>query len=292
MEKKQARQLVENIAKHPFDRERYQHFLRNFLNGYEEKENRYYKNARLWEQFWPHINFYERIGKYVDPEGFELDLLIVEVPNFSKIEKARTALRNLIVKHLKTFGDKNYALVAFYAKDDKGADWRFSFVKIEHGAYKDEKGKVKIKQELTPARRHSFLVGEHENSHTACRQLLPLLEMDYADPKIEEIEAAFSIEKVTGEFFDQYKALFVKLADHLKKQPFFKQSTVEETDQAVSRFAKKLLGQIVFLYFLQKKGWLGVAKEKAWGDGSRRFMQEQYDQVAGRDGNEIRDFLQ
>ena len=61
-------------------------------------------------------------------------------------------------------------------------DWRFSFVKIEHEAYRDDKGKIKLKQELTPARRHSYLVGVHENSHTACKQLLPVLTMDYADP--------------------------------------------------------------------------------------------------------------
>ena len=83
--------------------------------------------------------------------------------------------------------------------------------------------------------------------------------------RIDEIEAAFCIEKVTNEFFDQYKALFVKLAEHLKTQPYFQQSSEEETGQAVSRFAKKLLGQIVFLYFLQKKGWLGVAKDERWG---------------------------
>jgi hypothetical protein len=37
-------------------------------------------------------------------------------------------------------------------------------------------------------------------------------------------------------------------------------------------FAKKLLGQIVFLYFIQKKGWLGVAKGGKWGDGPRNFL--------------------
>jgi hypothetical protein len=37
-------------------------------------------------------------------------------------------------------------------------------------------------------------------------------------------------------------------------------------------FAKKLLGQIVFLYFLQQKGWLGVARGQAWGAGARDFM--------------------
>jgi methylase of polypeptide subunit release factors len=293
MDKKQSRLLIQQLFTQAFDRERYQNFLRNLLNRIEpgSRGGRQYTGNLIPEAFNGHVNQYWCLGKYVDPEGNELDLLVVEVKTFTKLERARSALRNFAVNRLKQF-EKEASLIAFYAQDDKGADWRFSFVKIEHGAYKDEKGKVKIKQELTPARRHSFLVGVHENSHTACRQLLPLLEMDYADAKIEEIEAAFSIEKVTGEFFDQYKALFVKLADHLKKQPFFRQTTVEETDQAVSRFAKKLLGQIVFLYFLQKKGWLGVTKDKAWGDGSRRFMQEQYDQVAGMRGGYFRDFLQ
>jgi hypothetical protein len=37
-------------------------------------------------------------------------------------------------------------------------------------------------------------------------------------------------------------------------------------------FAKKLMGQIVFLYFLQKKGWLGVTKGKDWGTGPHDFL--------------------
>ena len=38
-------------------------------------------------------------------------------------------------------------------------------------------------------------------------------------------------------------------------------------------FAKRLLGQIVFLYFLQKKGWLGVGRGEAWGSGPKDFLQ-------------------
>ncbi|GAB4167287.1 MAG: hypothetical protein Tsb0017_08910 [Geothermobacteraceae bacterium] len=290
MDKKQAKDLIQGLFSRSFDLDSYRHFLRNLLNHYEERDKHYAGNL-ITEAFRSHINQYWRIGKYVDPDGNELDLLVVEVKSFSKLERARTALRNFAVNRLKQF-EKEASLIAFYAKDDNGADWRFSFVKIEHEAYLDDKGKVKLKQDLTPARRYSYLVGEHENSHTACKQLLPVLSMDYADPRIEEIEASFSIEKITEEFFDQYKALFQKLAEHLKKQPWFKQPSDEETDQVVSRFAKKLLGQIVFLYFLQKKGWLGAAKGKNWGEGSKRFLRQRYDQVTKAGGNYYRDFLQ
>jgi len=293
MDKKQAQQLIQQLFTEPFDRERYQHFLHNFLNKIEpgSRGGKHYTGNLIPEAFNQHVTQYWCLGKYVDPDGEELDLLVVEVKTFTKLERARTALRSFAVNRLKQF-EKSASLIAFYAKDDNGADWRFSFVKIEHEAYKDEKGKVKLKQELTPAKRHSFLVGVHENSHTACKQLLPVLTMDYADPRIEEIEAAFSIEKVTEEFFDQYKALFQKLAEQLKKQKFFKHASEAETDQAVSRFAKKLLGQIVFLYFLQKKGWLGAARGKKWGEGSKNFMRERYDRIAKAGDSYYHDFLQ
>ncbi len=291
MDKAQARRLIEELFTNPFDLERYRYFLRNLLNRYEERDRQYSGNY-IPEAFRPHVNQYWRIGKYVDPAGNELDLLVVKVKTLAKLERARSALRNFAVNRLKQF-EKDGSLIAFYAADDNGADWRFSFVKIEHEAVLDKKtGKVKLKQELTPARRYSYLVGKHENSHTAARQLLPLLEMDYADPEVEEIEAAFSVEKVTDEFFDQYKTLFRKLAEQLKRQTWFKRATEEETDQAVSRFAKKLLGQIVFLYFLQKKGWLGVAKGGRWGTGPKRFMRERFEEVAADGGNYFRDFLQ
>lgn len=290
MDKNQAKQSITELFTNAFDRELYQLFLRNLLNQYELRDGHYTGNY-VPDAFKQHVKQYWRIGKYVDPDGNQLDLLVVQVKTLNKLERARSALRNFAVDRLKQF-EKEASLVAFYAEDDQGADWRFSFIKIEHEAYQDGKGKVKLKQELTPAKRYSYLVGVHENSHTASKQLLPLLEMDYADPKIEEIEAAFSIEKVTSEFFDQYKALFQKLAEHLKRQPSFKAGSEEERDLRVSRFAKKLLGQIVFLYFLQKKGWLGVAKDGGWGDGSKRFMRDRFNQTIEDGGNYYPDFLQ
>jgi len=281
--------LIHKLFTKPFDQQRYERFLRELLNHFERRD-KHYTGDLIPEAFAQHINQYWRVGKYVDPDGEELDLLVVEVSSFAKLERARSALRNFAVSRLKRFG-KEASLIAFYAKDDGGEDWRFSFVKIEHEAYRDEKGKVKLKQNLTPAKRYSYLVGVHETSHTAAKQLLPILTMDYADPRIEEIEVAFSVEKVSNEFFGQYKQLFLTLAAYLKTQPFFQRDSEEETGQAVSRFAKKLLGQIVFLYFLQKKGWLGVPKDGKWGEGSRRFMRERFDEAVRNGGNYFRDFL-
>jgi hypothetical protein len=290
METTQAKELIRDIFQNRFRREHYQLFLRNLLNDIEFRGKHYLGNL-IPPAFKEQVSQYWRIGKYVDPDGHEMDLLVVELTTLSKLDHARSMLRSFAVNRLKTF-NKECSLIAFYSREDNGADWRFSYVKIEHQAFKDEKGKVKIKDEFTPARRCSYLVGEHENSYTAARQLLPLLERDFANPRIAEIEAAFSIEKVTDEFFEQYKLLYLKLSVHLEHQPLFQYRFGKEPSHSVSWFAKKLLGQIVFLYFLQKKGWLGVAKDDRWGAGSRRFMRDRFGIVADEEKNYYRDFLQ
>lgn len=290
MDKKIAQSLIEKTFNNAFNEEQFTIFAKNLLNDFEDKDNRYSGNL-IWDDYKEHINAYKRIGKYIDPDGEALDVLIVEVKSVAKLERARTVLRNFVIKHLSKF-EKDYALVAFYSKEDDGADWRFSFIKLEYSSETDAKtGKVKNKTEFTPAKRYSFLVGKYEKAFTAKNQLLPLLQNISNNPTIEDLEAAFSIEKVTDEFFNQYKDLYVKLYEHFEQDNNVKIAIAEaEIDNA--RFTKKLLGQIVFLYFLQKKGWLGVAKNERWGTGKKRFVQELFNQAQTENVNFFRDKLQ
>ncbi|MEY3788554.1 MAG: hypothetical protein RLZ75_2761 [Pseudomonadota bacterium] len=289
MDNKQAQDLINDVLQHKFNREKFSHLIRNLLNNIEPRD-KHYSGTFIPEAYREHIHQYWRVGKYISPTNDELDILIVEVKSLSKLNTARTTLRNFAIKCLNTF-EKDYSLIAFYAKDDNGEDWRFSFIKQEHTAYLNDLGKVKTKTDTLPARRYSFLVGEHENSYTARKQLLPLL-TDSVKPTLAAIEQAFSIEKVTNEFFQQYKELYIKLSEHLATQALFISGTEEENRLKVARFAKKLLGQIVFLYFLQKKGWLGVEKNSAWGTGDKRFLSNRFSQISEQNANYYRDFLQ
>lgn len=290
MDKKTAQELIEKTFNNAFSEEQFTIFAKNLLNDLEPKSNSYSGNL-IWDDYKEHINTYKRIGKYIDPEGEALDVLIVEVKNVNKLERARTVLRNFVIKHLSKF-EKDYALVAFYSKEDEGADWRFSFIKLEYRSELDEeRGKVKTKKEFTPAKRYSFLVGKYEKAHTAKNQLLPLLQNIANNPTITELEAAFSIEKVTNEFFNQYKDLYIKLYEHFENDSIVK-AAVDAAGIDNTRFTKKLLGQIVFLYFLQKKGWLGVAKNERWGTGKKRFVQELNEQAQAERVNFFKDKLQ
>ena len=290
MDKKSAQNLIEDTFNDSFSEERFTIFAKNLLNDLEPKSN-FYTGNLIWDDYKEHINTYKRIGKYIDPEGEALDVLIVEVKSVTKLERARTVLRNFVIKHLSKF-EKDYALVAFYSKEDEGADWRFSFIKLEYKSELDEeKGKVKTKKEFTPAKRYSFLVGKYEKTHTAKIQLLPLLQNISNNPTLEELEAAFSIEKVTDEFFNQYKDLYIKLYEHFENDKKVK-AAIKEAQIDNARFTKKLLGQIVFLYFLQKKGWLGVVQNARWGTGKKRFVQELYEQAQNKKLNFFKDKLQ
>jgi Alw26I/Eco31I/Esp3I family type II restriction m6 adenine DNA methyltransferase len=290
MDKKTAQQLIENTFNDTFNENRFTLFAKNLLNDLEPKNNSYSGNL-LWDDYKEHINSYKRIGKYIDPEGEALDVLIVEVKSIHKLERARTALRNFVIKHLGKF-EKDYALVAFYSKEDNGDDWRFSFIKLEYRSELDEaKGKVKTKKEFTPAKRYSFLVGKYEKAYTAKNQLLPLMQNISNNPTINELENAFSIEKVTDEFFTQYKELYVKLFEHFENDARIKVA-LNKSNIDNARFTKKLLGQIVFLYFLQKKGWLGVAQNAKWGTGNKRFVQDLFDLAHTENINFFKDKLQ
>ena len=292
MDKNSAIQLIENTFNDKFDENQFTLFIKNFLNDIEQGDKvKTWSGNYLWDDYKEHINTYKRIGKYIDPEGDALDVLIVQVKSVTKLQKARTTLRNFVNKHLRKF-EKDYALVAFYSKEDEGADWRFSFIKLEHQSYLDEeKQKVKTREEVTPAKRYSFLVGEYEDSHTAKNQLLPLLQNIANNPTLEELETAFSIEKVTDEFFGQYKDLFIKLSSHFDNDEHIK-AELKNANIDNSRFTKKLLGQIVFLYFLQKKGWLGVPEKETWGKGDKRFLQDLFTKADDNNKNYFNDYLQ
>jgi hypothetical protein len=276
MDKLNAIRLLDETFKKDFDIQRYERFVKELFNNFNMKQ----KSLLVWNEYQDYIKSFLHLGSYMDNSKNVVDVLVVELGRTSSRDRARTMQRNFVAKYLRNTG-KDAALVAFHGGDE---DWRFSFVKIEYIRIKDEEGKTKIEEEFTPAKRYSFLVGKNEPNHTCESQFLKLIMEDEINPSLEEIETAFSVDNVTKEFFREYKNLFLNLKEELDK--------IKGTDKNIKRefeeknistvdFSKKLLGQIVFVYFLQKKGWLGVAKEddgkfKEWGTGPRNFLSKLY----------------
>ena len=293
MNRDQSRNLIKSTFTRAFDKTSFHTFAINVLNHIDESKAQAWSTQYVKDAFKPHVQRYERLGTYTSPNKETLDVLIVHLTNESKLERARTAIRNFVADHLKTRDEKDAALVAFVSPTEQ--QWRFSYVKMDYATVLKESGKVGVETRLTPARRFSYLVGEGESSHTAQSRFLGLLQDTQTDPQLANIEEAFSVEAVTKEFFTKYAELFEQINKALGKlvekdkaiRDEFKAKGVTTID-----FAKKLMGQIVFLYFLQKKGWLGVEKGKEWGTGPRDFLRRLANGQYGKYDNFFNDVLE
>lgn len=286
----QARRCVEQTFRQAFDESRYLHFIRNLVNHLDESKRQTWTLKKA--AFKDFVNHFTRLGTYTDPNGDRADLLVIHLTKETTLARGRVTLRNFVADYLTTgHGEDKSAVIAAFVSPGETNDWRFSFVKLDYTFEKTDLGLVAERRLLTPARRSSYLVGANENCHTAQKQFVNLLEHDEVDPSIEQLEAAFSVEKVTDEFYKRYKILFEKtrdaLAAFLESAPVIKHH-FNDRGIACDDFAKKLLGQIVFLYFLQKKGWFGVERSNEWGTGRRDFIRHlftnraEYAQVSGR----------
>jgi len=279
MDKSQARQIIKETFENPFDKNRFNSFIKNLLNRIDESQFSY-QGQIIPDSFKPYINKLERVGKYSDGEN-KIDILIIKLQRETSLERARTMQRNFVAWYLNGSrgGElKDAALVAFVSPDQ--SDWRFSLVKMDYKFEETKSGKTKVKEEFTPARRWSFLVGVNEKSHTAQSRLVNIVADDEHNPALVQLEEAFNIETVTKEFFFEYRNLFIRTKEALdkiiKNDPKLK-AEFEAKDVDSVNFSKKLLGQIVFLYFLQKKGWFGVERDAKWGEGSKRFLRELFE---------------
>ncbi len=279
MDKQAAIKLITQTFDAPFDEQRFANFARNLFNQIDESKAFSQQGVYIWDAFKDHVRQYKRLGTYTDPEGTKIDILIVRLKKGTALSRARTMQRNFVARHLRERDEKDAAIVAYYT--DGQPDWRFSLVKMEYQIhYSQETDRLKVKESLTPARRYSFLVGQNEPNHTAQQQLVPILQETRHNPTLAQLEAAFNIESVTKDFFQKYKALFLDLKDELDRLTHKQKAVKAEFDRAgieTANFAKKLLGQIVFLYFLQKKGWLGVAQGQTWGSGPKDFLRRLFE---------------
>ncbi|MGC8887916.1 MAG: Eco57I restriction-modification methylase domain-containing protein, partial [Verrucomicrobiia bacterium] len=299
MNKEQAKNLIIKTFENSFDKYNFVEFISNLLKTYDRSKSLEprYGTQGITERYLDFIGSWERIGRYEDSGGNKIDILVVKLKRGQSLYRARTAQRNFVADYLNgklgTTEQKAAALVAFVSPDEE--DWRFSLVKMEYRFVEAPSGKVKVEEEFTPAKRWSFLVGKNEKSHTAQSRFLEILEDDDCQPTLEDLEQSFDVEVVTKEFFEKYRELFIRtkleldrilsLDEKVRKE--FENKNINTVD-----FAKKLLGQIVFLYFLQKKGWFGVERGKPWGEGPKDFIRRLFNKEFGDYKNFYNDILE
>lgn len=232
-----------------FNMSKFNEFIKDLLNLENENIIDGKSQKATSEQYKNYIDTAQLYARYEDSKRRKIGVIVIKLQDNKHPANARTMQRNYIA-HLLDAYNLDATLSAIYSDTDD--TWRLSFVKQEID-FSDGK----LKSKFTPAKRYSYLFGKDEPNHTAKEQLLELLEKNDKKYSIEEIEEKFSVEKVTKDFFENYKENYLKLKETLESNEEFI-SESKRCDFTSEEFTKKLMGQIVFIYFLQKKGWLGV----------------------------------
>lgn len=231
-----------------FEETRFKYLVESIFNDVDWKiEGRYETNVKEFEGFYESCNI---IGLYEDINEEQLLIITTKLSEEKSTVSSRSIQRNLISTLLKNYGI-DHALVAFYSNEEF---WRLSYVGLN---YSYENGKLIT--EKIPAKRFSYLLGPNEPNHTVQKQLLVL--SNNPNNTVSNLIDAFSVEKVTKEFYKLYEMKYKELRDNLILNEQFQSESIrlkKDITKFAKQFTKKLLGQIVFLYFLQKKGYMGI----------------------------------
>ncbi|MBS0645917.1 MAG: Eco57I restriction-modification methylase domain-containing protein [Verrucomicrobia bacterium] len=187
----------------------------------------------------------------------------------TKLAFNKVGLRNLLRSIYKY--DVDGALIVFV----QGNKWRFSYVS-------------ETSSRETEPKRYTYLFGTGESCRTAAERFYNL-----KDKKIylQDLFDAFSVDKLNQDFFKSYNEFYKRAVAHLTSDTQYykwladkKQEEEDKKQKPIRDYVKKLLGRIVFLHFLQKKGWLGIPEETTvWEGGDKQFMQNLFSQYPAKD---------
>ena len=218
------------------------------------------------------------------------DVFDITVNDHVQMKRNRVAVQQLIRRIMSTYSS---AFMVFHYNDDDKWDWRFTFC-----------SKQGNNRESTNSKRYTFLLGPNQACRTAADNFKKLAAKG-GNIELSDIVKAFDVEALSDEFFDKYKeqyekfVMFITGKKFVKKDGGWKEKVFHEPhpqiyadfgrdDKRVRDYVKKMLGRIVFLHYLQKKGWLGVEPGNEWNSGNKDFM---YDLFAKSSEKQQANFL-
>ena len=203
------------------------------------------------------------IGTINNIKSEDIELFDVTLKNTSDISRSRVGIQRLIRSALSQY---SHAFIVFHYKDCENKEWRFSYLHKE-GTLKN----------TTSAKRYTYVFGNEHNPRTATERFEILANSKKTD---DDLINAFSVEALSKEFFDKYEELYNSFVEYMIVTPAMQKSfkTViakydtgdDENDveeiyktkyKPLRDYVKKMMGRLVFLYFLERKGWLNSDKK-------------------------------
>lgn len=230
------------------------------------------------------------IGKITLPDGHIIAIYEVELSDSVIIERNRAGIRNLLCTNWRGMGCSGAFMFCF--RQDE-AVLRFSYVSESFVFTEDGS----ITKESTDTKRFTYLLGEGHRSRTAIKQFEDLKKSSL---DLKAITKAFSVEALSDLFFKEYKKHYEDIIEFITGKRMVKVANKWEeqitgqpcreimqefaqfpdTEKAVRDYVKKLMGRLVFIQFLQKKGWMGCSAGESWSDGDKEFVQNLFDKTS------------
>ena len=232
------------------------------------------------------------LGKITLSDEQTIAVYEVELSDSVDIERNRRGIRDMLASSWR--GIHAGAFMFCYRNNESVL--RFSYVSeswtfAEDGTYK---------KESTDTKRFTYLLGEGHRSRTAIQQFEKLRNSPLS---LKDLTKAFSVDAVGDMFFKEYKKNYEDIIFYVTGKRMVKVANKWEERQegeaceaimkefahfpnpekAVRDYVKKLMGRLVFLQFLQKKGWLGVRTNEEWGTGDAEFIQNIFAQTKDKD---------
>lgn len=226
-----------------------------------------------------------KYGEMQTSDNKTIELFDVVLRDNVRIERNKIKVGSLVKNKIMT----THALFAnFSYETPNDKEWRFSFIAYDSFF---EEGDIVTKE--TNPKRYTYLLGNGNSCRTASNRFDSLT--SNSEITLALVKEAFSVENVSKDFFDEYRKHYGDFVQFLtgkrtekvkgkwtevkkgKPSPLLA-STFGGDEKKARDFCKKTLGRIVFLYFLQKKGWLG-ASSLQYTDGDSNFLQTFFNQT-------------
>ena len=232
------------------------------------------------------VKSFRQLGNVRLNDGKTLAIFDVQLDDDTNISRNRVELRNLTAKYIDQ--TTTHGVLAVFSSDS--SDYRFTFTAKETEF--DENMELVTKQ--TEPKRYTYVLGPNESCKTPADRFYKLHEQKDT-VALENVVEAFSVEKLNKEFFNKYKELYEDFVQFITGKRFKKvggkwkeveihepsaylESVFENDNKQARDFVKKLLGRMVFLQFLQKKGWMGCSPDNSeWENGDHTFCKSLFE---------------
>lgn len=191
------------------------------------------------------------LGSMTTQDNYELGFFYYEMEDGSVLRR-KVGLRNLIRPYL------SYGFDAALAVFNDGTNWRLSLI-------------CDLKEDATSTKRFTYVFGDEKAYYKT--PVSRFVDLQKKSNEFLEIKKAFSVEALSDDFFAAYRRQYAEFVKFLTGKEYVKKgnkwveqetgepdvqyfTSFKEDDKLVRDYIKKMMGRIVFLYFLQSKGWL------------------------------------